>query len=65
MLLWYYVDNKERKADPFTAIRSSYLYLESLKNAALDYEKEWGFSFVYSDKNKLEGNTVVMDVDLS
>ena len=39
----------------FTAIRSSYLYLESLKNAALDYEKEWGFSFVYSDKNKLEG----------
>ena len=40
-------------------------YLESLKNAALDYEKEWGFSFVYSDKNKLEGNTVVMDVDLS
>ena len=24
----------------FTAIRSSYLYLESLKNAALDYEKE-------------------------
>ena len=29
----------------FTAIRSSYLYLESLKNAALDYEKEWGFSF--------------------
>lgn len=49
----------------FTAIQSSYLYLESLKNAALDYEKEWGFSFVYSDKNKLEGNTVVMDVDLS
>ena len=42
----------------FTAIRSSYLYLESLKNAALDYEKEWGFSFVYSDKNKLEGNAV-------
>ena len=41
----------------FTAIRSSYLYLESLKNAALDYEKEWGFSFVYSDKNKLEGNS--------
>lgn len=53
----------------FTAIRSSYLfiylYLESLKNAALDYEKEWGFSFVYSDKNKLEGNAVVMDVGLS
>ena len=49
----------------FTAIRSSYLYLESLKNAALDYEKEWGFSFVYSDQNKLEGNAVVMDVGLS
>ena len=75
MLLWYSVDNKERKADPkrwvwerkkmFTAIRSSYLYLESLKNASLDYEKEWGFSFVYSDKNKLEGNAVVMDVGLS
>ena len=46
----------------FTAIRSSYLYPESLKNAALDYEKEWGFSF---DKNKLEGNAVVMDVGLS
>ncbi len=44
----------------FTAIRSSYLYLESLKNAALDYEKEWGFSFVYSDKNKLEGNAPVV-----
>lgn len=49
----------------FTAILSSYLHLESLKNAALDYEKERGFSFVYSDKNKLKGNTVVMDVDLS
>lgn len=49
----------------FTAIRSSYLYLESLKNCSTRYEKEWGFSFVYSDKNKLEGNTVVMDVDLS
>ena len=49
----------------FTAIRLSYLYLESLKNAVLDYEKEWGFSFVYSDKNKLEGNAVVMDVGLS
>ena len=47
----------------FTAIRSS--YLESLKKCSTRYEKEWGFSFVYSDKNKLEGNTVVMDVDLS
>ncbi|MGN0401445.1 MAG: hypothetical protein ACI4HQ_04190 [Acetatifactor sp.] len=49
----------------FTAIQSSYIYLESLKNAALDYEKEWGFGFVYSDKNKLKGNTVGMDVGLS
>lgn len=49
----------------FTAIRSSYLHLKSLKNAALDYEKERGFSFVYSDKNKLEGNTVMRDVGLS
>ena len=49
----------------FTAIRLNYLYLESLKSAALNHEKEWGFSFVYSDKNKLEGNTVVMDVGLS
>ncbi len=49
----------------FTAIRPSYLYLESLKSAALDYEKEWGFSLVYSDKNRLERNTVVMDVGLS
>ena len=49
----------------FTTIRSSYLHLESLRNAALDYEKEWGFNFVYSDKNKLEKNTVVLDVGLS
>ena len=72
MLLWYSVDNKERKADPKRWVwerkkecSQLYLYLESLKNAALDYEKEWGFSFVYSDKNKLEGNAVVMDVGLS
>lgn len=49
----------------FTAIRLSYFYPESLKNAALDYEKEWGFGFVYSDKNKLKGNTVGMDAGLS
>ena len=49
----------------FTAIRLSYLYLESLKSAALYHEKEWGFRFVYLDKNKLEWNTVVMDADLS
>ena len=47
----------------FTVIRPSYLHLERIKNAALD-KKEWGFSFVYSDK-KLEGNTVVKDADLS
>lgn len=49
----------------FTAIRLSYFYPESLENAALDYEKEWGFGFVYSDKNKLKGNTVGMDAGLS
>ena len=46
----------------FTAIHSSYLYLESLKNAALDRKEEWGFGFVYSDKNELERNTVMKDV---
>lgn len=49
----------------FTAIRSSYLYLESLKNAALDCKEEWGFSFVYSDKKELGKNTVMKDVGLS
>lgn len=48
----------------FTAIHSSYLYLESLESAALYYKEEWGFSFVCSDKNKLEKNTVVTDVGL-
>ena len=49
----------------FTAIRSRYLYLESVKKCSTRDEKEGGFSFVYSDKNKLEGNAVVMDVGLS
>ncbi len=49
----------------FTTIRSSYLYLESLKSAALYYKNEWGFGFVCSDKNKLEGNTVVKDAAIS
>ena len=49
----------------FTAIHSSYLYPESLKNAALGRKEEWGFRFVYSDKNKLKGNTVGMDAGLS
>ena len=48
-----------------TTIRSSYLYLESLKSAALYYKNEWGFGFVCSDKNKLERNTVVKDVGIS
>ncbi len=68
-------DTERRKADSnkwiwerkkmFTAIHSSYLYLESLKNAALDRKQEWGFGFVCSDKNGLERNTVMKDVDLS
>lgn len=49
----------------FTAIHSSYLYLESMKNAALNRKEEWGFGFVYSDKNKFERNTVMKDVGLS
>lgn len=68
-------DIEKRKADPkkggsgkgkkmFTVIRSNYLYLESLKNAALDHKEEWGFRFVYSDKNEHERNTVMKDVSL-
>ena len=49
----------------FAVIRSSYVYLESLKNASLKHKEEWGFGVVCSDKNKLEGNTVVRDVGLS
>lgn len=49
----------------FTTIRSSYLYLESLKSAALYYKNEWSFGFVCSDKNKLERNTVVKDAGIS
>lgn len=49
----------------FTVIRPSYLHIERSGNAALDLEKEWGFSFVYSDKNKLEENTVMKAVGLS
>ncbi len=49
----------------FTAIRSSYLYLESIKNAPLEHKEEWGCVSVCSDKNELEENTVVRDVDLS
>ena len=48
----------------FTMIRPSYLYLESIKSASLDYKKEWGFGFVCSDKNELEGEPVWKDVGL-
>ncbi len=48
-----------------TAIHSSYLYLKSLKNAALNRKEEWGFGFVCSDKKELERNTVMKDVGLS
>lgn len=49
----------------FTAIRSSYLYLESKKEAALDHQEERGFGFACSDKTKLEKNTVGKDAGLS
>ena len=45
----------------FTVIRSSYLNLEIIDDAALKCE-ECGVSFVYSDKSKLEENTVVRGV---
>ncbi len=45
----------------FTAIHSSYLYLESLKNIALDCKEEWSVGFVCSDKNGFERNTVMKD----
>lgn len=49
----------------FTVIRTSYLYLESLNNTALERKEEWCFSFVHSDKKVLGKNTVMKDVDLS
>ena len=45
----------------FTVSRSSYLNLEIIDDAALKWE-ECGVSFVYSDKSKLEENTVVRGV---
>lgn len=45
----------------FTVIRSSYLNLEIIDDTALKCE-ECGVSFVYSDKSKLEENTVVRGV---
>lgn len=47
-----------------TVIRKSNLYLKSLENALLDYEK-WGFSFVCSDRMRLVRNTVLKDVGLA
>ncbi len=47
----------------FTVIRFSHSYLESLKLASLE-DKEWGLSFVCSDKNKIGTNTVGTDVGL-
>ena len=49
----------------FTAICSSYLYLESFKNASPDHQEEWGLCVVCSDKNKLGRNTVVKVAGLS
>lgn len=49
----------------FTAIRSSYIRIESLKCASLEYKEEWGFGFVRFDKDKLEWNTVIKGEDLS
>lgn len=49
----------------FTAIRSSYIRIESLKSASLEYKEEWGFGFVRFDKDKLEWNTVIKGKDLS
>lgn len=49
----------------FTAIRSSFLYLESIENAPLGHEEERGVCFVCSDKNKHENNSVVRDAVLS
>ena len=50
---------KEKKM--LTVIRSSYLDLEIIDDAALKCE-ECGVCFVYSDKSKLEENAVVRDV---
>lgn len=72
MIVWYRkkksgfeeIDpGKEKKM--FTAIHSSHISLESLKNAALDRKEEWGFDFVCSDKSELEGDAVVKDAGLS
>ena len=48
----------------FTATYISYRYQESMGNAAFD-NKERGFGFVCSYKNKLIRNAVAKDVSLS
>lgn len=48
----------------FTANLLSYSYQECSK-ATLDQKSERGLMRVYSDKNKLAGNTVIEDVGLS
>ena len=53
------------KEKMFTVIRSSHSYPEITAKAVLEHKTEWGFSLVYSDKNKLEGNTVGTDAGLS
>lgn len=54
-----------KEKEMFTAIRSSFLYLESIENAPLGHEEERGVCFVCSDKNKLGINSMVKDAVLS
>ena len=53
----------ERKRTMFAVNRKSYIYLESLKNASLDY-KERSFTFACLDKIRLVRKTVMKDVGL-
>lgn len=55
--------NLRKEKRMFTAIRSSYLYLENLQNATLD-DKQRGLCVVRLDKNRLGGNVVRKDVCL-
>lgn len=47
----------------FTVIRKSCLYLETIKNAALD-QKGWSFDFACSDKIRPVRKTVMEEVGL-
>ena len=49
----------------FTAIYKSYQYLDSIDKAAFERQDKCGICFVYSDKKKLEVDTVMKDVGLS